>query len=176
MRNTDGGAMKIPFVRQPDSTEEKETNDSIATVETLYRLDWDRTYPQSLEQVWKAISDPEEITAWMKFPTRLEPRIGGAIHIDFSSQGSLEGTVCNFEPPHLLIYTWGDSLLNRKLEADATGTKLHCSHVGVRPELLSGLGAGWHAFLDQLEDHLTGNSRSSRYKDLKGRYENAAKS
>jgi uncharacterized protein YndB with AHSA1/START domain len=169
--------MKIPFVRQADSTEEKETNDTVAAIETIYRLDWERTYPQGLEQVWNAISCPDEITAWMKFPTQLEPRVGGVIHIDFSSQGSLEGTVCNIEPPHLLIYTWGDSLVNWKLEADATGTRLHFSHVGVRPELLSGLGAGWHAFLDQLEDHLAGSSRPSRhYQDLKGRYENAVKS
>lgn len=154
----------------------KETaNDSIAAVELIYRLDWERTYPQSLERVWKAISNHDEITAWMKFPTQLEPRVGGAIRIDFSSQGSLEGTVCNFEPPYLLIYTWGDSLVNWKLEADATGTRLHFSHVGVRPELLAGLGAGWHAFLDRLEDHLTGSSRASRYQDLKERYEKAVK-
>ena len=33
------------------------------------------------------------------------------------------------------------------------------------------MGAGWHAFLDQLEDHLTGSSRPDRYRELKGRYE-----
>jgi uncharacterized protein YndB with AHSA1/START domain len=153
----------------------EESNDSIATAEPIYRLDWDRTYRQPLEGVWKAISDQDEITAWMKFPTRLEPRVGGAIHIDFSSQGSLEGIVCNFEPPHLLIYTWGDSLVNWKLEGDVAGTKLHFSHVGVRPELLAGLGAGWHRFLDQMEDHLMGSSSPDRYKDLKGRYEKAVK-
>jgi uncharacterized protein YndB with AHSA1/START domain len=167
--------MKIPFVQREDPIKE-EVNDSIAAVETIYRLDWDRAYRQPLERVWTAISDPEEITAWMKYPTKLEPRVGGAIHIDFSSQGSLEGTVCNFEPPHLLIYTWGDSLVNWKLEGDTTETRLHFSHVGVRPELLAGLGAGWHAFLDQLEDHLTASSRLPRYKDLKARYEKAVES
>jgi uncharacterized protein YndB with AHSA1/START domain len=141
----------------------------------MYRLDWERAYPQSLERVWSAISNADEITAWMKFPTQLEPRVGGKVHIEFSAEGLLEGIVCNFEPPHLLIYTWGDSLVNWKLEGDTAGTKLHFSHIGVRPELAAGLGAGWHAFLDQLEDHLSGNSRSARYRELKARYENAAK-
>ena len=100
---------------------------------------------------------------------------GGKIHIAFSAEGSLEGIVCEFEPPHLLIYTWGDSLVNWKLEGDAAETRLHFSHVGVRPELLAGLGAGWHRFLDQLEDHLAGSTRPDRYKDLKARYENAVK-
>ena len=166
--------MKNPFAKSVEAPKE-EPNDSIASVETIYRLDWKRAYPQSLERVWSAISNAEEITAWMKFPTQLEPRVSGKIHIAFSAEGSLEGIVCDFEPPHLLIYTWGDSLVNWKLEGDAAETKLHFSHVGVRPELMAGLGAGWHAFLDQLEDHLTGSTRPARYKDLKARYENAGK-
>ncbi|MHB1937903.1 MAG: SRPBCC domain-containing protein [Acidobacteriaceae bacterium] len=166
--------MRNPFAQRAEAVKE-EPNDSIAAVETIYRLDWERSYRQPVERVWNAISNPEEITAWMKFPTRLEPRVGGAVHIDFSPQGSLEGIVCSFEPPHLLIYTWGDSLVNWKLEGDAAETKLHFSHVGVHAELLAGLGAGWHAFLDQLEDHLTGSTRPGRYKDLKARYENVGK-
>ena len=80
------------------------TNDSLAEAETLYRLDWRRSYPDSVVRVWAAISNADEISAWMKYPTRLDPRPGGIIHIDFSSEGSLEGVVCNFEPLHLLIY------------------------------------------------------------------------
>jgi uncharacterized protein YndB with AHSA1/START domain len=166
--------MKNPFAQRVEPPKE-EPNDSIALVETIYRLDWDRAYPQNLERVWHAISNAEEISAWMKFPTQLDPRVGGKIHIEFSAEGSLEGIVCNLEPQHLLIYTWGDSLVNWRLEGDAAATKLHFSHVGVRPELLAGLGAGWHAFLDQLEDHLTGGTRPDRYKDLKARYGNAGK-
>ncbi|MGB8479406.1 MAG: SRPBCC domain-containing protein [Acidobacteriaceae bacterium] len=166
--------MKNPFAKSVEPPKE-EPNDSIASVETMYRLDWERAYPQSLERVWSALSNAEEITAWMKFPTQLEPRVGGKVHIEFSAEGSLEGIVCNFEPQQLLIYTWGDSLVNWKLEGDAVETKLHFSHVGVRPELMAGLGAGWHAFLGQLEDHLSGSTRPDRYKDLKARYENAGK-
>jgi uncharacterized protein YndB with AHSA1/START domain len=166
--------MKNPFAQRVDPPKE-EPNDSIASVETIYRLDWDRAYPQSLERVWSAISNADEVSAWMKFPTQLDPRVGGKVHIEFSAEGSLDGIVCNFEPPHLLIYTWGDSLVNWKLEGDAVETRLHFSHVGVRPELAAGLGAGWHAFLDQLQDHLTGSARPGRYKELKARYENAVK-
>ncbi len=166
--------MKNPFAQRVEPPKEG-PNDSIASVETIYRLDWDRAYPQSLERVWSAISSPEEISTRMKFPTELEPRVGGKIHIAFSAEGSLEGIVCNFESPSLLIYTWGDSLVNWKLEGDAAETRLHFSHVGVRPELVAGLGAGWHAFLDQLQDYLAGSTRPDRYKDLKARYENAGK-
>ncbi len=150
-------------------------NDSLATVETVYRMEWQRAYPQSVVRVWAAISNEQEISAWMQYPTSLDSRVGGAIHIDFSSRGALEGVVCNLEPLHLLIYTWGDSLVKWEIE-DASGeTQLHLSHIGVRPELINGLGAGWHAFLDQLEDYLDGTSRPNRYRELKSQYEELAK-
>ncbi len=166
--------MKNPFAKSVPPPKE-EPNDSTASVETIYRMDWDRVYPQSLERVWNAISNADEISAWMKFPTQLEPSTGGKIHIAFSAEGSLEGIVCEFEAPHLLVFTWGDSLVNWKLEGTGEQTKLRFSHVGVRPELLAGLGAGWHRFLDQLEDHLAGSTRPDRYQELKARYENAGK-
>lgn len=146
-------------------------NESLAEREILYRLDWHRNYPQSVQRVWTAISDQIEISAWMGYPTKLELHPGGLIHIDFSAQDSLEGTVCNIEPLRLLVYTWGDSLVKWELDLDAENTKLHLVHVGVRPELAAGLGAGWHAFLDQLEDHLGGSGRPARYRELKSRYE-----
>lgn len=157
--------------RADDPMKDSNGNDAIATIETIYRLDWERDYALGLERVWTAISDENEITAWMRFATRLELRVGGAIHIDFSSQGFLDGVVCNLEAPNLLIYTWGDSLVKWNLEGDGSKTTLHFSHIGVRPELMAGMGAGWHAFLDRLEDHLTGSSRPDRYRELKGRYE-----
>lgn len=149
----------------------EDVNDSIAATEALYRLDWERTYMQNIERVWNAISSEEEITAWMKFPTKLELRVGGTIHIDFSAQGSLEGIVCSLEAPHLLTYTWGDSLVSWKLEGDERETRLRLSHIGVHPELAAGLGAGWHGFLNQLGEHLTGTPRSENYRVLKERYE-----
>lgn len=163
-------------VREDDPMKDRNGNDAIANVETIYRLDWERDYALGLERVWTAISDENEITAWMRFATRLELRVGGTIHIDFSSQGSLDGVVCNVEAPNLLIYTWGDSLVKWNLEGDGTKTTLRFSHIGVRPELMAGMGAGWHAFLDHLEDHLTGCSRADRYRELKGRYEKEVQS
>jgi uncharacterized protein YndB with AHSA1/START domain len=147
------------------------TNDSIATVEAVYRMDWRRGYPQNPVRVWAAISDEQEISVWTQYPTKLEPRPGGKIHIDFSSQESLEGIVCNAEPLRLLTYTWGDSLVKWEMEEAGGETRVHLSHIGVRRELVDGLGAGWHAFLDQLEDYLAGSSRVSRYRELKSRYE-----
>ncbi|MGC1782167.1 MAG: SRPBCC domain-containing protein [Acidobacteriaceae bacterium] len=156
-------------------TKNAEVNNDIARVETLYRAEWDRSYPRDLERVWAAISDQDEVSAWMKYPTRIDMRVGGVIHIDFSAEGALEGIICSLDPPMLLIYTWGDSLVKWELNGTAQETRLHLSHIGVRPELLAGLGAGWHGFLDQLGDHLLGASHPSRYRELKARYDKELK-
>ena len=107
----------------------------------------------------------------MKFATRLEPRVGGPIHIDFASQGSLDGVVCNVEPPNLLIYTWGDSLVTWDLEGD--GDRNHAalfSHWG------SSRVAGWNrrglARVSRPAGRPSdGEFATGPYRELKGRYE-----
>lgn len=129
-------------------------NDQLAKFEKCYRIDLTRRYPVAAALLWVAISEAEQIAAWMRFPVELEGRTGGAIHIDFGGQGSIEGTVCDLEAPFLFAYTWGDSFVKWSVSGDAESAELHFSHIGVRAELAKGLAAGWHAFLDQLEAYL----------------------
>lgn len=129
-------------------------NNQLATFEKCYRIDLTRKFPVPAALLWVAISDAEQIAAWMKFPVELEARTGGAIHIAFGGQGSIEGTVCDFESPFLFAYTWGDSFVKWSVTGDTENSELQFSHIGVKPELAKGLAAGWHAFLDQLEAYL----------------------
>lgn len=130
-------------------------NEQLATFEKCYRIDLTRSFPVPAALLWVAISEAEQIVAWMKFPVEMEARTGGAIHIDFGGQGSIEGTVCDLEAPFLFAYTWGDSFVKWGVSGDAERSELRFSHIGVRAELAKGLAAGWHAFLDQLEAYLT---------------------
>lgn len=143
----------------------------LADVETVYRMDWHRQYPVRLQRVWEAVSRQDEIGIWMHYKTQLDLYPGGTIHIEFSAHGSLDGVVCELDPLRLLAYTWGDSLVKWELEEASGATHLHLAHIGVRPELAGGVGAGWNAFLDQLEDYLNGNARPSRYREWKKLYE-----
>ena len=126
----------------------------LATFEKCYRIDLTRKFPVPAALLWVAISDAEQIAAWMKFPVELEARLGGAIHIDFGRQGAIEGTVCDLEAPFLFAYTWGDSFVKWKVSGDTESAALEFSHIGVKRELAKGLAAAWHGFLDQLEAYL----------------------
>ncbi len=130
-------------------------HEQLATFEQCYRIDLTRRYPVAAALLWVAISEADQIAAWMRFPVELEARMGGAIHIDFGGQGSIEGTVCDLEAPFLFAYTWGDSFVKWSVSGDGGSSELHFSHIGVRAELAKGLAAGWHAFLDQLEAYLS---------------------
>lgn len=129
-------------------------NEQLATFEKCYRIDLTRKFPVAAALLWVAVSDPEQIAAWMKFPVELEARTGGAIHIDFGGRGSIEGTVCDLEAPFLFAYTWGDSFVKWSVSGDLENSELQFSHIGVKAELARGLAAAWHAFLDQLEAYL----------------------
>jgi uncharacterized protein YndB with AHSA1/START domain len=131
------------------------SNKQLASFEKCYRIDLNRKFPVPAALLWLAVSEAEQIAAWMKFPVELEAQTGGAIHIAFGGQGSIEGTVCDLEAPFLFAYTWGDSFVKWSVSGDAASSELNFSHIGVRAELAKGLAAGWHAFLDQLEAYLT---------------------
>lgn len=130
------------------------SNGQLATFEKCYRIDLTRKFPVPAALLWVAVSDAEQIAAWMKFPVDMEARPGGAIQIDFGGQGSIEGTVCDLETPFLFAYTWGDSFVKWSVSGDLESAELKFSHIGVRAELATGLAAAWHAFLDQLEAYL----------------------
>lgn len=130
------------------------SNDQLAAFEKCYRIDLTRMFPVPAALLWMAVSDAEQIATWMKFPVQLEARPGGAIHIDFGGQGSIEGTVCDLEAPFLFAYTWGDSFVKWSVSGDTERAELKFSHIGVREELAKGLAAAWHAFLEQLEAYL----------------------
>jgi len=130
-------------------------NEQLAKFERCYRIDLTRKFPVAAALLWVAVSDAEQIAAWMKFPVELDGRLGGAIHIDFGGRGSIEGTVCDLEAPFLFAYTWGDSFVKWSVSGDLENSELQFSHIGVKAELARGLAAAWHAFLDQLEAYLT---------------------
>lgn len=145
-----------------------------ATVSTLHAIRFERRYATPLDDLWAAISDPEQVAVWMEYPTLLEPVVGGRVLIDFAPEDPLEGIVSAAETNRVLAYTWGESLIKWELSAHdgsgEQGSRLVFSHFGVRPEFLTGLCAGWQCFLDNLAAHLAGEPFIDRFEELHGQY------
>ena len=127
-----------------------------------FDLAYVRRIAASPERVWAAITIPERIAAW--FATAeviIEPRLGGAYHLRFGSEGPYaEGQITAFDPPRLFEHTWPDppnptGVIRYELEPDGDGCVLRLTSFGV-PAAYIGSLAGWHIFLDAIEPSLAG--------------------
>ena len=72
-------------------------------------LRFERHLRDSIDVVWKAVTDPVEMRSW--FPTRIEIdewKVGASLvhHFDEHDVGPLPGTVLEWDPPHRVSFTW----------------------------------------------------------------------
>jgi uncharacterized protein YndB with AHSA1/START domain len=130
----------------------------------------------STETVFKAITDPTELTNWFPDHAILEPNIGGKVNLSFYKEKSAaehqrdflqEGTVKEFIPNKKITYTWRfkdisefpETTVTWELEAiDQNKTKVVLSHSGFTGKETGKLSStefenGWAYFLNRLEKY-----------------------
>ena len=126
--------------------------------------DWtlivDRTLPHSVERVWKALTEPDQIRVWLPFlPNRPLNSTGPALLTDLGTADpeTKEANVLEVSSPHLLVLSWGGDTLRWEL-TDADGqTRLTLSHTFTDRQQAPSYAAGWHLCLGALGDLLNGN-------------------
>jgi uncharacterized protein YndB with AHSA1/START domain len=117
-----------------------------------------RRLPQPPQQVWRALTEPEHLTAW--FPTTIDGARAAGAKLSFAFREmpvpSMDGEMLAYEPPALLALVWGDETLRFELTPDGEGTVL--SFTASFDELGKAArdAAGWHSCLDLLGWNLTG--------------------
>lgn len=139
----------------------------------------ERELAAETEDVWAAITDPDELKHWLA-PTELDARVGGEVKIDFEKaqqNGSIvRGTVRICDPSRTLEYDWdegGDtrSVLRLELEPTEEGTRIILTHRLLNEDEVPGFAAGWHAHLEALRDVLGGMRAHPEWvKTMKARY------
>ena len=155
-------------------------NDEIGDITPCYTITLHRKSKHPAKRLWAAITDPAEIARWMDYPAQVDLRPGGDYRIDFSRthDGVLDGVIVRVEPPRLLTYVWGLSVVEWSIEdVPAGGCKYRFVHNGLtdRGEGEEGLVAGWHEFLNRLDLHLDGryiavDEQKATWERLKGPY------
>jgi len=142
-----------------------------------WTVEYTRTYPHPIERVWRAITDPAEMSVWFSRIT-FEPRLGGAYRALWEEPSMFQGVITAFEPPRLLRFggphPGADAHWQFELEPVDGGTRMvfvQCIPPGHevlarwpldppesapdtpwRPGTLS----GWHIAFDNLGDVLNG--------------------
>ena len=123
---------------------------------------FERRLAHSVERVWAAITEPEQLAKWAP-GFEIEQKEGGRLEIWFGGEcegpAHVTGTVTRYEPPHVLEC----GSMRFELKADGPGCVLKFTDIllfqGPRSttEITNSVLGGWHRFLDALEESLAGN-------------------
>ncbi|MEM8766766.1 MAG: SRPBCC family protein [Pseudomonadota bacterium] len=123
---------------------------------------FERLLPYSVDQVWATLTEQEQLDAWMP-GVRFERRLGGRYEIwfggDCDGPAHVSGEVVAYEPPHVLQL----GTIRWELAATDRGCRLIFTDVLVVPEdrtvreIANLVLAGWHHYLDRLDEALAGD-------------------
>jgi uncharacterized protein YndB with AHSA1/START domain len=116
----------------------------------------EREFPYPPEKLWRALTQPHLIEAWLMKSDFL-PVAGH--RFDFRADwGVVECQVTEVEPHRTLSYTWSahglESVVTWTLEPTNNGTNLRMEQSGFRPDqeqAYQGAKIGWQRFFNTLE-------------------------
>ena len=122
------------------------------TVDGRPALRLERRLDHPVERVWRAVTEPEELSRWFVAEVPWTPVAGE----EFEAGGET-GRITALEPPRLLAWTWGVERYSFELAPDGDGCVLVFTHV-FNPDLGPGWqhAAGWETYFDRLDAHLAG--------------------
>ena len=141
-------------------TEELETRRGVVTVEDdgRQRLEFRRSWPDPIEDVWSALTDPERLARWIGVYDG-ERAVGGRGAFAMThEEGEPVGhpmTIVECDPPRRLVIEWAQQ------DTDAWRVDLDLWREGDRTVLrfvqfygagadLTDFALGWHWYLDKL--------------------------
>ena len=124
-------------------------------------LRFERRLQHPVQQVWAAITEPDQIEAWWG-RAAVDLRPGGAMRIEWlNGDVTMPATITELDPPHVLeIEGEPHGRLRFELEPDGDGTVLRfIARSPVPEDFLSKVQAGWHFHLDALADFVDDGTR-----------------
>jgi uncharacterized protein YndB with AHSA1/START domain len=123
------------------------------------------------EMVWRAITNPKEVSKWFSTTTKLEPRSGGALeYISVPIGFRRTGRVLVWNPPRIFEHEWhidphpqlpdgeSESVIRWELVQSADHTVLTLTHRHLTKANGLRFALAWHAFLDRLAAQLNGET------------------
>ena len=123
-------------------------------------LRFERSLAHSAEQVWRAITEPDEIHRWFPAAVDYEPRHGAHMSFRFDDPDAppTEGEVIEFDPPRVFAFDWGGEQLRFELEPARDGCRLLFTHFLSERIQAARDAAGWEMCLTELERLLVGEA------------------
>ena len=133
-------------------------NENLSTVEGRSVLRVERRLAHPPEKVWRALTEPAHLSEWFPADMEMDLTVGGKISFIFRNEEgpNLDGVVTELDPPRVLAYTWGDSLLRWELSPEGEGCLLTLVQTFDDRPAAASFAAGWNLCLDAMAAALTG--------------------
>ncbi len=132
------------------------------------RLEFRRSWPDPIEDVWSALTDNERLARWIG--TYDGPRGAGAegtFTMTQEAEPAREAvTIVECDPPHRLVLEWtGEQRWRVGLDLSEVGgrTVLVFTQVLATADGAGDVATGWHWYLDKLEAELTGRAQPAHW-------------
>jgi uncharacterized protein YndB with AHSA1/START domain len=131
-------------------------NANLQTIDGQPALRFERYLAHSVERVWRAVSEPAELSRWMPAAADWTPKLGEAFEL-----GGQHGQITELDPPQVIAWTFADDLFRFTLHAEGEGCALVFTHVFGNAKLAAQTAAGWDCYLDRLAAQLAGDYLSA---------------
>ena len=145
---------------------------------------FERLYDATPDELWAALTDPEQLRGWLAEAARFDLRRGGHVELHFPTESAAvaRGRILELQPGRVLEYEWDEaggppSVVRFELAPRGDGCLLILDHRLLDAASGPGFGAGWHGHLDALGVILAGGERVDprvRYERLRPVYERLA--
>lgn len=143
------------------------TTATLNTIEGRPVLRMERPLRHSADKVWRALTEPDQLTRWYPFQaTEIDLRVGGTIHFRDEAGNPHNAVITHLDPPtHFAFHianpgTPGDherdNHLSFELHPHPKGCLLTLTHTFDDRPAAASYAAGWQTCLDQLEPLLNG--------------------
>jgi uncharacterized protein YndB with AHSA1/START domain len=83
----------------------------------------DIVLPVTRERAWELITEPGELEGWLADDVDFEAEEGAPLRVTFEDGGEREGVVEAVEPEERVVFRWGDSRVEWRLDDVPGGTR-----------------------------------------------------
>ena len=131
---------------------------TLHTVDGRPMLRFERRLPHPVAKVWRAITDPKELSGWFPWQLELDLRPGGTISFTHPTGAvtAPDAVITELDAPRVFAYRWNDEDLRWELTPDGDACVLVFTHVFRERPAAAKVAAGWHLSLDALGAVLDG--------------------
>ncbi|GEK20604.1 SRPBCC family protein [Cellulomonas xylanilytica] len=128
---------------------------------------FERRYATTPEDLWSCVTDPERLARWLG-PVYGDLVVGGRYELRMGedvagSDQNATGEILACDAPRRMVLVWQfpgepESRVTVDIAGDDDGALLVLEHLDLEEAAARGYGGGWHASLDQLDDHVAGRA------------------